>query len=202
MGILFTKLMEIFGKPETPKRLVMVGLDAAGKTTLLYKMHLGEVVQTTATIGFNVEELKFDGWSANVWDIGGQEKLRKLWGFYLQNIDGIIYVIDSCDEERMELAAEELFAVLKDEVVQGVPLLVFANKQDCKGAMLPEKVIDVMKLRTIKDREWYCQGCSAVTGEGLSEGFSQLTKSIKEGTYGDSIHLTLPSSHHSSLSED
>ena len=80
----------------------MLGLDVSGKTSILYRMKLGEVVQSTPTVGLSVETLKFSGLTATAWDIGGQALLRPLWKHFLQNIDGIIYVVDSCDTDRME----------------------------------------------------------------------------------------------------
>ena len=75
MGILFSQVMEkLFGN--IPSRISMVGLDAAGKTTILYKMRLGENVCTIPTIGFNVEEIVFQNLSMTVWDIGGQKIIR------------------------------------------------------------------------------------------------------------------------------
>lgn len=179
MGSLFTKLKELFS-PETEKRLVMLGIDCAGKSSLLYRMKLGEVVQTTATIGLNVETLKFSGLTATAWDIGGQTLIRPLWKNFLQNIDGIIYVVDSCDTDRMELASEELFWVLSHDDVVGVPLLVFANKQDRKEAITPGKVGAALKLDTVKNRDWFLQGSSAITGDGLVEGFTELSRMIKK----------------------
>jgi Arf/Sar family protein len=78
MGQTFTKLFDaLFGQKEM--RVVMLGLDAAGKTTILYKLHIGEVLTTVPTIGFNVEKVQYKNVMFTVWDVGGQEKLRPLW---------------------------------------------------------------------------------------------------------------------------
>merc|ERR1711881_253779 len=107
MGSLFSDIWSrMVGNREM--RFLMVGLDAAGKTTILYKLKLGEVVNTIPTIGFNVETVQYKNISFNVWDVGGQSKIRKLWNHYLKETDGLIYVLDSSDRERMSEAAEEL----------------------------------------------------------------------------------------------
>merc|ERR1719392_230198 len=100
MGLSFTKLWDrILGKTEA--KMVMVGLDAAGKTTILYNLKLGEVVTTCPTIGFNVETVKYKNISFTVWDIGGQDKIRNLWRVYLKGAVGLIFVIDSSDKQRL-----------------------------------------------------------------------------------------------------
>ena len=112
----------------------MVGLDAAGKTTILYKLKLGEVVTTIPTIGFNVETVEYKNISFTVWDVGGQEKLRPLWRHYYQNTNGIIFVVDSNDRDRLDdskgyehSAKEELHHMLASDELRDAKLLVFAN---------------------------------------------------------------------------
>lgn len=100
MGMFFTKLFDrLSSKKES--RILMVGLDAAGKTTILYKLKLGEVVTTIPTIGFNVETVDYKNISFTVWDVGGQDKIRPLWRHYYQNTQGIIFVVDSNDRDRV-----------------------------------------------------------------------------------------------------
>src|SRR3954469_20274036 len=111
MGGAFAKLFAgLFGKKEM--RILMVGLDAAGKTTILYKLKLGEVVTTIPTIGFNVETVEYKNISFTVWDVGGQDKIRPLWRYYFQNTQGLIFVVDSNDRERIGEAREELQRML------------------------------------------------------------------------------------------
>merc|ERR1711886_20153 len=122
----------MFGKEE--RRILMVGLDAAGKTTILYKLKLGEIVTTIPTIGFNVETVEYKNITFTVWDVGGQDKIRKLWRYYYQGTEGLIFVIDSSDRDRIEDAREELSKMLADEEMKDASLLVFANKQDLPHA--------------------------------------------------------------------
>ncbi|KAB2596947.1 exportin-1-like [Pyrus ussuriensis x Pyrus communis] len=110
--------------------VVMLGLDAAGKTTILYKLHIGEVLSTVPTIGFNVEKIQYKNVMFTVWDVGGQEKLRPLWRHYFNNTDGLIYVVDSLDRERIGRAKAEFQAIISDPFMLSSVILVFANKQD------------------------------------------------------------------------
>ena len=114
MGLAFTKIWQrLVGKTEM--RILMVGLDAAGKTTILYKLKLGEVVTPIPTIGFNVEEVTYKNISFHVWDVGGQDKIRQLWRHYYTNTQGIIFVVDSNDRDRVDDAREELHKMINDE---------------------------------------------------------------------------------------
>lgn len=129
MGLNFTKMFSsLFGKKEL--RALMLGLDAAGKTTILYKLKLGEVVSSVPTIGFNVETVEFQKVKFTVWDVGGQDKIRQLWKHYYQNTQALIYVVDSSDKERINIARDELQKMLSEDELKDAVLLVLANKQD------------------------------------------------------------------------
>ena len=154
-------------------KLLMLGLDAAGKTTVLYKLKLNEVVSTIPTIGFNVENF-------TVWDIGGQETLRSLWRHYFTNTDGLVFIVDSADHQRFTEAKEELDWILDSEEMKGVPLVVLANKQDLGSSRSPSSVAEKLGLHTLRDREWYVQGTSAVSGDGLLEGMQKLSSLVKD----------------------
>ena len=136
-------------------RILMVGLDAAGKTTILYKLKLGEVVNTIPTIGFNVETVEYKNISFNVWDVGGQDKIRLLWRHYYTNTQGLIYVVDSNDRERIDENREELHKMLSEEELKDAVLLVFANKQDLPGALTCPEITDKLGLHTIRGRTWF-----------------------------------------------
>ncbi|KAJ7189510.1 hypothetical protein O6H91_Y532300 [Diphasiastrum complanatum] len=122
----------------------MLGLDAAGKTTILYKLHIGEILSTVPTIGFNVEKVEYKNVSFTVWDVGGQEKLRPLWKHYFTNTDGLIYVVDSLDRDRISKAKNEFQAIVSDPLMRNCAILVFANKQDMKGAMSAAEVCEAL----------------------------------------------------------
>lgn len=69
-----------------------------------------------------------DGFKLNVWDIGGQREIRPYWRNYYEQTDALVYVIDSADEERVQEVKDNLRELLGEELLAGVPLLVFANK--------------------------------------------------------------------------
>ena len=176
--MLSSMLKSLFGKMEA--RILMVGLDAAGKTTILYKLKLGEIVSTIPTIGFNVETVEYKNLKFTVWDVGGQDKLRPLWRHYFQNTNGIIFVIDSNDKGRVEQARDELMKMLLEDELRDAALLVFANKQDLPNAMTTSEIIDKIGLHTLRQRSWYIQGCCATSGEGLYEGLDWLASNVKK----------------------
>ena len=145
MGSLLTRVFSGFFRPyET--RILMVGLDAAGKTTILYKLKLNEVVSTIPTIGFNVESVQYKNINFTIWDVGGQKKLRLLWKHYYDNSEAVIFVIDSSDVERIDECKEDLFYMLSDETLKDAHLLVLANKQDLPGALTVPEIVDRMEL--------------------------------------------------------
>jgi len=152
----------------------MVGLDAAGKTTILYKLKLGEIVTTIPTIGFNVETVQYKKINFTVWDVGGQDKIRPLWRHYYQNTQGLIFVVDSNDRDRIGEAAEELQKMLREEELRDAHLLVFANKQDLPSAMSVSEMTDKLGLQNLGGRKWYIQSTCATSGDGLYEGLDWL----------------------------
>ncbi|CAM8976121.1 unnamed protein product [Rhodiola kirilowii] len=179
MGQVFRKLFDsVFGNAEM--RVVMLGLDAAGKTTILYKLQIGEVLSTVPTIGFNVEKVQYKNVMFTVWDVGGQEKLRPLWRHYFNNTDGLIYVVDSLDRERIDKAKAEFQTIINDPFMLNSVILVFANKQDMRGAMTPREVCEGLGLLELKNRKWHIQGTCALKGDGLYEGLDWLASTLKE----------------------
>ncbi|XP_050103587.1 ADP-ribosylation factor-like isoform X2 [Malus sylvestris] len=177
MGLSFTKLFSrLFAKKEM--RILMVGLDAAGKTTILYKLKLGEIVTTIPTIGFNVETVEYKNISFTVWDVGGQDKIRPLWRHYFQNTQGLIFVVDSNDRDRVVEARDELHRMLNEDELREAVLLVFANKQDLPNAMNAAEITDKLGLHSLRQRHWYIQSTCATSGEGLYEGLDWLSNNI------------------------
>ncbi|KAI1934553.1 ADP-ribosylation factor, Arf Arf6 [Ophidiomyces ophidiicola] len=199
MGGQVSKLMgKIFGSKEM--RLLMLGLDAAGKTTILYKLKLNQDVTTIPTVGFNVESVTYKNVKFNVWDVGGQDKIRPLWRHYFSGTQGLIFVIDSNDRSRIDEARQELHRIILDREMKEALLLVFANKQDIQGgefglgiaylqpvnvlltprvAMDPKEVTEKLQLNQLKDRIWFVVPSCATTGEGLFEGLAWLSNNVK-----------------------
>ena len=178
MGGAFRKLFDGFGKKEM--RILMVGLDAAGKTTILYKLKLGENVTTIPTIGFNVETVDYKNVSFTVWDVGGQDKIRPLWRHYFQNTQGVIFVVDSNDRDRIGEAREELARMLNEDELRDAVLLVFANKQDLPSAMNAAEMTEKLNLNSMRNRNWYIQATCATSGDGLYEGLDWLSTTLKK----------------------
>ncbi|XP_010716798.1 ADP-ribosylation factor 4 [Meleagris gallopavo] len=158
----------------------LVGLDAAGKTTILYKLKLGEIVTTIPTIGFNVETVEYKNICFTVWDVGGQDKIRPLWRHYFQNTQGLIFVVDSNDRERIEEAADELQKMLQEDELRDAVLLLFANKQDLPNAMAISEMTDKLGLQSLRNRTWYVQATCATQGTGLYEGLDWLSNELSK----------------------
>ncbi|CAH1373124.1 hypothetical protein MTP99_014558 [Tenebrio molitor] len=177
MGLSLSNLFrKLFAKKQL--RILMVGLDGAGKTTVLYKLKFGEIVTTIPTIGFNVEMVEYKNIMFTVWDVGGQDKIRRLWRHYFQNTQGIIFVVDSSDRDRIEEAGKELQSLMLEHELQNAVLLVLANKQDLPISMTTPEIAEKMQLNGLHDRKWHIQGSCALKGNGLYEGFEWLSREL------------------------
>ncbi|XP_042328515.1 ADP-ribosylation factor 6-like [Sceloporus undulatus] len=161
-------------------RILLLGLDAAGKTTLLYKLKMNETVTTIPTVGFNVEKIQpVNNVTFTMWDVGGQDRIRVLWKHYYTNTDGLVFMVDSVDCERFEEARLELEALVNARDMEGVPVVLLANKQDLPGAWPPMEVAEKMGLRKMPGKWWHVQGCCAVSGEGIPEAMEKLSEMVK-----------------------
>ncbi|XP_037038799.1 uncharacterized protein LOC119076212 [Bradysia coprophila] len=175
-------LTQLFGTPEY--RVLILGFDASGKTSILYKFKLNKFLQTIPTIGFNVETIKHNNSSLTIWDVGGCDKIRPLLRHYFANTKGIIFVIDSqenCQYRRLEIK-DELWRIFGEETLHNVPVLIYLNKMDVDDGLQPYNIINEMKLNELKHRQWFVQSCSAKTGIGLYEGLNWLVNAIKSPT--------------------
>lgn len=164
--------------------IVILGLDCAGKTTVLYRLQFNEFVNTVPTKGFNTEKIKVTlGNSKTVtfhfWDVGGQEKLRPLWKSYTRCTDGIVFVVDSVDVERMEEAKTELHKITRISENQGVPVLIVANKQDLRNSLSLSEIEKLLAMGELSSSTpWYLQPTCAIIGDGLKEGLEKLHEMI------------------------
>jgi len=188
----------LLGKSKKEHRILMCGLDAAGKTTILYRLKLGEVVTTIPTIGFNVETVEHKNISFTVWDVGGKDKIRPLWRHYYQNTSAFVFVVDSNDHERLGgefSASDELHRMLAEDELRDIPVLIFANKQDIArqpAARRPcaraHEVAEVLNLKAaLRQRSWRVQGCSAIAGDGLNEGLAWLSQTLCDKEQGKAL---------------
>ena len=156
-----------------------LGLDNAGKTTILRAMSDENPTTVAPTRGFNVKQIVKENVEFNIWDIGGQKALRAYWQGYYDKVNGIVWVIDSADAMRLTETGYELSALLQEEKLAGVPLLILANKQDLATAKPPDEITIELGLHEIRNRNWQIQGCSAVSKQGLDEALTWLKKVLK-----------------------
>ncbi|NWS66743.1 ARL11 protein, partial [Crotophaga sulcirostris] len=175
MGKLISK-----GRCKRDARVVMLGLDLAGKSTLLYKLKSGQAVETCPTVGFNVESLQTPcRVSFTLWDVGGQGSLRASWPDYLEDTNALIFVLDSTDTARLPEAAAALEEVLSHPSMADVPVLLLANKQDVPGALAPAELGEKLRQGWLPRCRWVLRGCSAHTGEGLQEALAILGELLR-----------------------
>ena len=177
MGFIFSKILDFFSRSRSNFKIIILGIQNAGKTTILYRLSLGQLVQTTPTIGSNVEEISYNNVKLQAWDLGGQETTRSVWDVYFVNTDAIIYVIDTHDTNYEE-SKNQFYKLLENENLKNAVILIYANKQDLSGAKRINEIIQIYELDKIKDHIWNIQPCSAQTGEGLVTGMKWLSDQL------------------------
>lgn len=162
--------------------LKSVGIERAGKTTMLFRMALPvEVGMEIPVIGFNVETVKFKNVSIVQWDVGGGDKIRGLWPKYWAGAKAIIFTVNCDDRERIEEAAVELEKLCTKEALAAIPLLVLANEQQNPCAQMSvAEVTDKLGLHALQGRAWHIQACCMLTGQGLCEGVAWLATALKD----------------------
>ncbi|THD18633.1 ADP-ribosylation factor [Fasciola gigantica] len=188
MGIVLSRLAKWFGfwwEPEC--KILLLGLDNAGKTTLLYWLRLRTAIVTIPTVGMNVEEVRVPGAGITMltWDIGGQEKLRKLWSRFFADTRGVIFVVDSADTCRFDEVSTELSKLFNDPVLCEVPFLIFANKQDVPEAKSPQTIRNCLKVFNSADNQAVqtavlLKPAVATTGKGLQEALIEFGSLVRE----------------------
>ncbi|RPB23199.1 ARF/SAR superfamily [Terfezia boudieri ATCC MYA-4762] len=161
-------------------RVLMLGLDNAGKTTVVKQIMNEDVHDVSPTLGFIIKTIEFSGYKLNIWDVGGQKTLRSYWRNYFEKTDCLIWVVDATDRFRLDDCAEELHGLLQEERLLGASLLVFANKSEVVGAMGVEEIRTGLRLDQIKTHKWTIMRCSAMTGLNLKEGLTWVVEDAKE----------------------
>ena len=177
MGFIFSKILDFFSRSRSNFKIIILGIQNAGKTTILYRLSIGQLVKTTPTIGSNVEEISYNNVKLQAWDLGGQQSTRSVWDVYFVNTDAIIYVIDTHDETYDD-SKTQFYKLLSNEALKNAIILIYANKQDLPGAKNVAEIIQIYELDTIKDHIWHIQPCSAQTGEGLITGMKWLSDQL------------------------
>lgn len=163
---------------EKELRILVLGLDNAGKTTVIKQFKGLPVDDVSPTFGFEISTFEFRDYTVNFWDIGGQKSLRTYWRNYFEETDGIIWVVDSTDPERNKDSECELSKLLVEERLLGAPLLVLANKIDIAENPRPLAFVEILGLDKISNRKWNVMGCSGMTGKGLKTAITWLIEEI------------------------
>ncbi|KAI0069242.1 ARF/SAR [Artomyces pyxidatus] len=177
---------------EKEMRVLFLGLDNAGKTTILKKLNDEDITSISPTLGFNIKTFVHGRYTLNVWDVGGQRTLRPYWRNYFEQTDALVWVVDSGDRMRMRDCKEELHSLLLEDRLAGASLLVFANKQDILGSMTDSEIEQALDLPSIKSHEWTIISCSAVTGKNLIEGLDWVVNSVASRLYYSTITSSVP----------
>ncbi|KAJ1532083.1 hypothetical protein ONE63_000712 [Megalurothrips usitatus] len=177
--ITFTKDNRVHIGRKIEMRVVFLGLDGAGKTSILFKLKQNEFTAEIPTIGFNVESIEYKNLKLTVWDVGGQHKLRPLWKHYYLNTQAVVFVVDSSDPDRFPEALGELAKLISEKELKDASLLVLANKQDLPTSESIERVADELTLNKLCcGRSWHIQACDAQSGNGLHEGLDWLSRQM------------------------
>lgn len=179
MGIIFSQLDKLWQSFHRDSAILILGLDNAGKTAVLYALHLGESIgYTVPTIGFNIEEVSVGNLSIKMWDLGGQEQLRALWPHYFGQADGVVFVIDSSDQNRIETAKTELHTLMSHKELNEKPFLILANKQDLPMALNKEDMTAALNLKAVTWLKWQVVECSAIKNNRAKLGLEWLAEQI------------------------
>ncbi|KAK8082922.1 hypothetical protein PG996_001703 [Apiospora saccharicola] len=160
-------------------RILMLGLDNAGKTTIVKRIVNEDVNTVSPTLGFIIKTVEYEGYKLNIWDVGGQKTLRSYWRNYFEKTDALIWVVDATDRLRIQDCREELHGLLQEERLSGACLLIFANKTDVQGCMDDNEILEGLQLRAIKTHQWQILRCSAISGTNLNEGLAWVVKDAK-----------------------
>ena len=178
------KICSLF-KLKKKARILMFGLDGAGKTSILYQLKLSDLIETTQTIGFILETVEYKDLYLEIWDIGGYSIFPDneniiLFKHYYQKTDGMIFVIDCNDKERYGKVNKALLEIINNEELKNIPLLIFGNKHDLNEATSSNKLIEFLEMEKIKNNKSFLQDSSALNGRGIKEGFDWLSNILLE----------------------
>ena len=176
MGCLFFKPKHLKQLESTTikRKILMVGLDGAGKTSILYRLKLNDYIQTVTTVGLNVETIVHKNLELLIFDVGGQA--RSLWSYYFDNLDALVFVVDSTDKARLKIVREEMMRI--SEALKGhkYVMLLYMNKQDLDTKIEFSELIDSCGVNELKyPIDVIVQKCSALKGDGLIDGIEKLS---------------------------
>ncbi|KAI8897731.1 ADP-ribosylation factor-like protein 6 [Globomyces pollinis-pini] len=182
MGILENWLVQI-GLRKPQFNILCLGLDNAGKTSLLHqlrsRMSLSDPIPT---VGLEVQRVSYKNLILTFVDMSGQGSYRNLWQLYFNSSNAIIFVIDGTDKERMSVVHDELENIVNFKSTKNSPIVFFVNKMDLSTCISPSECVEILGINRIKDRNWTIFACSALTGDGISDGMMWLTDELIKST--------------------
>jgi len=164
-------------------RILFLGLDNAGKTTIIKRLNGDDINTISPTLGFEIKTFVHDKYTLNIWDVGGQRMLRPYWRNYFEQTDAIVWVVDSSDRLRMDDCRKELHALLQEDRLAGASLLVFANKQDLAGSLSVQEIRDTLSLDSLTTHQWEILSCSAILGTNLLKGLDWVVGEVASRLY-------------------
>lgn len=142
--------------------LTLVGLQNAGKTTLVNVVASGHYVEDMIpTVGFNLRKVSKGKVQIKMWDLGGQPRFRGMWERYCRGVNAIVYVVDSANHEDIPVAKNELHDLLNKPSLENIPVLVLGSKNDLPDCLNAEELIDALELKNLSGREVCCYSISA-----------------------------------------
>ena len=174
------ELLKSYNKLKKEPSILILGLDNAGKTTLLNYLTHEDNRDTKPTPGVNGKSIQCCGINLNVYDLGGQKAIREYWKYYYENVDALIYVVDASDEARIAECNESFQELLKEEKLKNVPVLAFGNKADLKNCLGPDEIIEKLNMNDITGRDWSLYACSALKGTGVKDGIKWNFEKLSE----------------------
>ena len=174
------ELIKSYGKLKHEPNILILGLDNAGKTTLLNFLTHEDNKHTKPTPGVNAKSIQCGGIKLNVYDLGGQKAIREYWKFYYEKVDALIYVVDASDEGRIGECNDSFQTLLVDEKLKNVPILAFGNKADLDNCLGPDEIIEKLGMNEITGRDWCLYACSALKGEGVQDGIEWILKRLSQ----------------------
>jgi len=163
---------------EKEMRVLFLGLDNAGKSSVIKSFKGESINELSPTLGFEIRTIEIQGYRVNCWDVGGQSTIRAYWRNYFETTDGVVWVVDSADRNRMMDCKKELDSILQQERLAGASLLIFANKQDIQGALTANEIATILDLNSITKRHWSIVPCSAQNRTGIVDGFEWIINDI------------------------
>ncbi|KAK6155746.1 hypothetical protein DH2020_009994 [Rehmannia glutinosa] len=181
--------------------VLILGIDKAGKTTLLEKLKSQYLNleglppdRIVPTVGLNIGRVEVSNTKLVFWDLGGQPGLRSIWEKYYQEAHAVIYVVDAACPSRFEDSKSALEKVLQHEDLQGAPLLILANKQDLEEAVSTDELAQYLDVKRLDERVFTFQAVSAFDGLGIKESVNWLVDAMERSKRAETLRLRAGSS--------